>query len=168
MRICGSLCVLVVLVGLSAAQDTNFAVGPQYLMTSGSPLFARPIATPTLSFETQAGASAAVTDHVATGNDEALASGLEDQRQTALLSIYYGVPRVSVVEISFREPSEARLALPASIVDSGVVELTDVQSLRLLGYGSTLPEAAAHWKNHKAVAQHRYTNEDIERLRNRE
>lgn len=37
------------LAGICVAQDTNFSVGPQYLVTSGSPMFARPIATPNLS-----------------------------------------------------------------------------------------------------------------------
>jgi hypothetical protein len=170
MRICVFLCVLLAMVGVCVAQDTNFAVGPQYLMTSGSPLFARPIATPTLSFENPAPemrTSDVVAEPVATANDENLSYVLEVQRQTALFSIYYGFPRVNVVEISFREPSETRRPLPASIVDSGVVEFTDVQALRLRGYGITLPEAAAHWKSHKASAPHHYTNEDIERLRNR-
>jgi hypothetical protein len=36
--------------GFSFAQDTTFAQGPQYLIVNGSPLFLRPIATPTLSF----------------------------------------------------------------------------------------------------------------------
>jgi hypothetical protein len=31
------------------AQDTNFSVGPQYLITTGSPMSMRPIATPSLS-----------------------------------------------------------------------------------------------------------------------
>jgi hypothetical protein len=38
------------LAGLSLAQDTTFAQGPQYLVVNGSPMFLRPIATPTLSF----------------------------------------------------------------------------------------------------------------------
>lgn len=43
---------LVVLAGMSAAQDTNFPVGPQYLMPNVSPMELRPIATPSLSFGT--------------------------------------------------------------------------------------------------------------------
>jgi hypothetical protein len=44
------LCVLVIsLAGLSFAQDTNFSAGPQYLVTSGSPMLMQPIATPSLS-----------------------------------------------------------------------------------------------------------------------
>lgn len=43
------LVVLLVLSGISAAQDTNFPVGPQYLITYGNPLFLHPIETPSLS-----------------------------------------------------------------------------------------------------------------------
>jgi len=38
------------LAGFSFAQDTTFSQGPQYLIVTGSPMFLRPIATPTLSF----------------------------------------------------------------------------------------------------------------------
>lgn len=48
MRI-GQLFCLLALAAMSCAQDTNFAVGPQYLITTDSTLFLRPIATPTLS-----------------------------------------------------------------------------------------------------------------------
>jgi len=47
MRITHLLCLLV-LAAVSCAQDTNFTVGPQYLITT-DPLFLRPIAPPTLS-----------------------------------------------------------------------------------------------------------------------
>src|ERR1035437_9912047 len=43
MRLASFCCFLFALVGISAAQDTNFPVGPQYLMTSCSPMFAQPI-----------------------------------------------------------------------------------------------------------------------------
>ena len=42
------LLVLLLLIGISAAQDTNFSQGPQYLIT-GSNAFLTPISTPTLS-----------------------------------------------------------------------------------------------------------------------
>jgi len=44
--------VVFVAIGISAAQDTNFSTGPQYLassVTSGSTMFLHPIATPSLS-----------------------------------------------------------------------------------------------------------------------
>jgi len=48
MRLLLSLLVLP-LAGLSLAQDANFPAGPQYLVTSGSPMLLRSIATPSLS-----------------------------------------------------------------------------------------------------------------------
>ncbi len=48
MRLLLSLLVVSV-AGLSFAQDTNFPAGPQYLVTSGSPMFLQSIATPSLS-----------------------------------------------------------------------------------------------------------------------
>ena len=43
------LALLLILSGASFAQDTNFSAGPQYLVTTPSTLFLRPIATPSLS-----------------------------------------------------------------------------------------------------------------------
>jgi len=40
----------VALTGFCFAQETNFPQGPQYLIVNSSPLFFRPISTPTLSF----------------------------------------------------------------------------------------------------------------------
>lgn len=51
MRVC-SCCVLLLLsaLGIALGQDTNFSAGPQYLLNYGSPQFARPISTPSMSF----------------------------------------------------------------------------------------------------------------------
>jgi len=54
MRLDRALLPLFVLVGFSFAQDTNFSTGPQYLVTTASPMLLRPIATPSLALgETQ-------------------------------------------------------------------------------------------------------------------
>jgi hypothetical protein len=53
MRLQPFLVLLVVLVGICAAQETNFPVGPQYLVTMGNPMLLRPIATPSLSLGEQ-------------------------------------------------------------------------------------------------------------------
>jgi hypothetical protein len=54
MHLDRTLLPLVALVGFSFAQDTNFSAGPQYLVTTGSPMMLRSIATPSLSLgETQ-------------------------------------------------------------------------------------------------------------------
>jgi len=49
MRLKYALALLPVLAGICFAQETNFPVGPQYLITNGTPLTIRPIATPSLS-----------------------------------------------------------------------------------------------------------------------
>ena len=191
MRIFVCACCLLLLAGTCSAQDTNFPVGPQYLMTFGSPLFAGPIATPSLSLETalpEAGTSEPSATQIPTEQYQTISNTLELQRQQYLPSVYWGTPLVSVVEISFREPEgegSPHPALPASITESGVIALTDANALRQRGYGVklrarwrlgralrergygvTLPEAAQHWKGRQGGAPHVYTNSDIERLRN--
>src|SRR5882724_1764191 len=111
-------CFVLVLTGVSAAQETNFSVGPQYLMTYGSPLFALPIATPSLSLgeapiSMVRGSSEADTGGVVIATTPGL------QGQADLFPIYYGVPRVSVIEIS--EPATSSQTLPASITNVGVI-----------------------------------------------
>jgi hypothetical protein len=172
MRIFGCVCLLLLLAGICSAQDTNFPVGPQYLMTFGSPLFARPIATPSLSFETP------LPENTTTEPSEAevppqelqvISDVLEQQGQTYLPFVYYGVPIVNVIEISFREPAgdeSSRPDLPASITESGVTAFTDAESLRQRGYGITLSDAAHRWKSSKSTARHRYTNDDLAQLHN--
>ena len=172
MRIWSSLNLLLglllMLAGSSVAQETNFPVGPQYLITSGSPLFLQPIATPSVSFGSGLPAPSAVsTEATAKADEETVAvvsAVLEAQQQIALPSIYYGFPRVSVVEIASGEA----VSLPASILGPGVVEFTTPQALRERGYGVTLAEAAAKWKTHTLRARRIYTNEDLERLRPRD
>src|SRR5258708_17688790 len=105
-------CFVLVLTTISAAQETNFAVGPQYLMTSGSPLFARSIATPSLSLG-EATVSTGGASSAASPGDGVIATTPGLQGQAAFCPIYYGVPRVSVIEIS--EPETSSRTLPASI-----------------------------------------------------
>jgi hypothetical protein len=162
MRFCGLAFFWAALVASCAAQDTNFAVGPQYLMTNGSPLFARPITTPSLSL----GESRPATTHKEPSVTSADVATYETsplmQNQADLFPVYYGVPRVSVIEMTGPEASPT--ALPASITNAGVMEATDVPALRIRGIGVTLPEASSYWKSHKRSASRVYTNRDIERL----
>ena len=148
-----------VLVGISAAQETNFPVGPQYLLT-GSPLLARPIVTPTLSLDAPLPPIPSLPQIGPVVNDQPYVPNPELANQPDLLSIYYGYPMPSVVELESTEPIE----LPASIVDTGVGEMTNVQSLLERGYGGTLGETASFWKSHAPRATRLYTNVDIERL----
>ncbi|HEY6769305.1 MAG TPA: hypothetical protein VI386_31555 [Candidatus Sulfotelmatobacter sp.] len=156
---------LFVAAGSSFAQDTNFPVGPQYLITNDSPLFARPIATPSLSLETQ---TAAAADNEVTEPQTALAtdnSQAESSTQPDLFAIYYGerAPVESVVVL--QSPVAEAPLLPASFFNDGVTEMVDVQDLRYFGYGISLVEDAALWKRHKSTPARTYTNQDIERLK---
>jgi hypothetical protein len=168
--LCALYCSLLLLsLGSAFAQDTKFATGPQYLLThdSTSPasaFFTRPISTPTLALPNpllEPGASNA-TEGLDAGADTE--TGVPHVAPPAdLLPIYYGVPRVSVVEISF-SPEPSADALPASILDAGVWQITTSQALHQRGYEVTLIEAAADGKARARHSNRVYTNADIDRL----
>src|SRR5712671_2722265 len=100
------LCYCAVLVVPAATslfgQDTNFPNGPQYLLT-GSPLFARPIATPTMTLQDpplEVGADNAAGVLIAGAeNHTVLPPDLAALPKIDLLPIYYGVVPVSDIEI---------------------------------------------------------------------
>lgn len=170
MRILTLSCFVLFLVGYSAAQDTSFAAGPQYLLTA-SPILARSIATPTLSLDAPLPpiepASSSTPEATA---DVAFTSNPQLDHQADLIPIYYGADNhygvsTAVVEISFPEgATESLAALPSSIVEDGVTELVDPQALRVRGHGITVAEAAAYWKGHKRPVTRNITNQDVKRL----
>jgi len=164
-------CTVLVLAFLGAAfgQDTNFASGPQYLMTHGSPLFARPISTPSMSLSgppLELGASSATAGLTAGAENQTVTSrSATDLPFVDFFPIYYGVVPVSVIEITFAKESERSFReLPSSILDTGVWEITTAEALRERGYGVTLAEGAEESKARGRHATHVYTNADIERL----
>jgi len=164
--LCSTLLVLSAL-GVAAAQDTNFANGPQYLMNYGSAYYARPISTPSLSL------SGPALEVGARNATEGLVAGAQTQTapprlavalpQVDLFPIYYGGRPTSVIEISFSE-SLPPGALPAGILDTGTWQMTTAQALRERGIGVTVAEAAAYEKARAGHATHVYTNADIDRL----
>ena len=163
MRFAGSLCLLLALAGISAAQDTNFSTGPQYLITTPSTMFLHSIATPSLSFGPASAPAPQVT------NETVIASQVVETPPTLpnnadLARIYWGGREgggnSSEIEISATQSS---LNLPASIVDVGVTAMVGSQTLREEGYGISLADAAAFWKAHGGHASHTYTNKDVER-----
>ena len=160
MRLAPLFCLLFALAGLSAAQDTNFSVGPQYLLT-GSPMWARPIATPTLSLEAPLPPIPDLPEIGPVIETQPYISNPDLRHQADLFPVYYGYPAAGVVELSSAEPPRE---LPASLVDSGVVVMIDAPSVHEPGYGITLGEVAAFWKAHKPHAPRVYTNADVERL----
>jgi hypothetical protein len=177
----GKLVLLLIFSGLCLAQDTNFQAGPQYLMNYGSPLFFRPIVTPSLSLSTPPAANPNAPAEEGTGEpDTRVVGGFKSQ--AAIDRIYWGVTptgtiasepsleestsqaetpiseKSSVIELSSVEPSRP---LPASIIDVGVAAVIDAQN----HYGVPLGEVAAYWKANKSQAPRVYTNADIARLR---
>jgi len=161
MRLASLFCLLVVLVGISAAQDTTFSVGPQYLVTSGSPLFARPVATPSLSLEAPLTGIPPLPEIGPAVENQPFVANSELRHEANLFPVYYGYQPVSIVEITSAEPPRE---LPASITDVGVIGMTDAQSLRERGYGVPVGDTASFWKTHKPHAPRVYTNADVARL----
>ena len=166
MRLTTLYCLLC-FAGFCVAQDTNFPVGPQYLVTGGSPQFLQPIATPSLSFNAPVASAPAATSEAGAGEQTAPAP--MDRPATANFArIYWGQPSgtgnggegASEIEVSSKAPSTP----PASLVDVGVVEVLDARALSTRGYGMTVAETALFWKAHKTRASHIYTNADIARL----
>jgi len=169
------VCILLVLssTGLAFSQDSNFSSGPQYLMTAGSPYFARPISTPTLSLGGPAleiGAENATEGLTAGSENRIVPNSQPDAPRLAnLFPIYYGPLPPAMIEISFPKNSSETpsIELPASIVEAGVSQLTSAQALRGRGYGVTLAQAAANSKANVRPASHVYTNADLDRLHGR-
>lgn len=170
MRLALTFCVLLPLSAISFAQDTNFPVGPQYLITTADTLLLRPIETPSLSLES--GLPPAVFASDATlASDSVLNSGPSNGAQSSatgnalttsdLATIFWGEPSVREIVVT-DEPGPSNL--PASIANFGVTGMTDAQTLREQGYGVSMADSAAFWKTHKRHAPHVYTNEDLERL----
>lgn len=159
--------VLTGLGGAAFSQETNFSSGPQYLM-NGSPLFARSLSTPSVSLAgptLEIGAANATADLIAGADRETIESPSPDAFPAPdLYPIYYGVVPVQVIDINSSQESLARGDVAASILDAGISRLTTAQSLRELGYGVTLGEAAAYDKEHMRHAVRVYTNADIEAL----
>ena len=142
MRLHRVLLPLLVLVGFSVAQDTNFAVGPQYLVTIGNPMLLRPIATPFLSLsgETLAGTSEVPTpteppafapletvvylDNVYWGEhkpDEVVARRVEPPSMSPDQTAWY----MNFVASQLTSPAPAPSAeTTASAAGSSVIELT--------------------------------------------
>lgn len=161
MRLAGLFALLFALAGTVAAQDTTFATGPQYLITTDSAML-RPISTPSMSLNTPLPPlpGGSETEQVVNNQTYVQNPGLEHQAD--LFPIFYGYTRVNVVELTSQEETAP---VPASLSNFGYASVTDAQSLREFGYGIPLGDAASYQKAHKRPAARVYTNADIQRLR---
>jgi len=154
------LLVLLSVIGISTAQDTNFLQGPQYVIT-GDAAFLQPISTPNLSLDAPLPPILSLPEVGPIVTDQPYASNPDLQHEANLSPIYYGYPMISVIELTGTEPSQP---LPPSITGTGYTVIFDPQILRQRGYRVTVGEAASYWKAHKAGVNRVYTNADIERL----
>lgn len=157
MRFYSALFLILLSAGLCAAQDTSFAAGPQYLITTTNTRFLQPIATPSMSLDAPLPGIPALPPIGPTVTDQPYISNPELAHQPDLFPIYYGYLPIAVVELSGEAPRE----VPASINDTGFLAVTSVNSLRERGYGVTLAEDAAFWKTHRRRATRVYTNTDV-------
>lgn len=159
MRPSGLFCFLFLVIGISVAQDTDSPVGPTYLMTSGSPLFAQTIATPSLSLEAPLPRIPSLPAVGPAVSNQSYTSNPELAHQADLFPIYYGYPRIAAVALT---STDLPRALPANFIDVGVTGVADAQSLRERGYGVSLGEAAAFWRTYPSHASRVITNRDVE------
>lgn len=147
----------VVLVASAQNRETDFPVGPQYLVTTPSTLFLQPIATPSMSAEQmsgvvspQTGLAEPITVNGERANLPAIYWGWTSPGQTTVFELYS--PAVSS-------------GLPAGFVELGVSAIVTNEWLREHERESSVAEAARYWKAHTNRAAHLYTNADIDRLR---
>src|SRR5437763_5821052 len=158
MRLQLALLVLV-LAGISSAQDTSFPAGPQYLINTNNSRFLRPIATPSMSLDAPLPGIPPLPQIGPPVADRPYASDPPLANQPDLFPIYYGYPEAPLIELSGNAPRE----VPASVNDTGYVAITSAQSLVERGFGVSVAEDALFWKTHKRVAARVYTNADIRR-----
>jgi hypothetical protein len=139
-------------------------------MTSGSPLFARAISTPSISLASpplEVGATAA-TDGLIPG---AATHSQEPPNPDAppsidFFPIFYGspTPPPQTIEISFAETSSSQVPIPPSILQDGLGPMIIVEARRAEDADLTLPEAAAYLRMQPRPSPRLYTNADILRL----
>ncbi len=88
MRLRMVLALIPFLIAISFAQETNFSLGPQYLVTNGSPQTLRPIATPSLSLgEAQPSVANVTPTETLAEQSPSISSGPSD---TFLGGVYWG------------------------------------------------------------------------------
>jgi hypothetical protein len=156
MRSYWILALLLVLTGVALAQqqETNFPVGPQYLVTVPYGSVLQPIETPSIS-------PSQPTGPVSPQTGEPLPITVPGIPGAANLgAVYWGEPNEAVQVMEPPAPNP----LPQGFFDVGVWALTSDQALHQQGYGMTLVQAARYWKKHKLHAAHVYTNEDLKHL----
>jgi len=152
---------------LAFAQNTNFPAGPQYLLT-GSPLFALPIATPTLAITgppPETGADTATADLIAgAGNRTEIP---QPPAPPNLYPIYYGEHWVREVEGNSAAPTSELppTEFAGNFLNTEVEEASIAQTLRARGNIVAYRESGTSTRARVLRSARVYTNADINRLR---
>jgi hypothetical protein len=154
------LCTLVLEVTLlvsAQSRETDFPLGPRYLVTTPSTLFLQPIATPSMSatqmfgmVSPQTGQAEPITINGEPANLPAIFWGWTSPGQTTIWAVY---------------SSALATGLPAGFVDVGVSAIVTAEWFEEHQRNSNVAEASRYWKTHTNRATHLYTNADIDRLR---
>jgi hypothetical protein len=153
---------LMILAGVSSAQEFTFSSGPGYLLPTNSTMLLRPIATPTLTLDAPLPPVSSLPEIGPPVSDQPYVSNYNPMQGPDLFPIYYGYPRIPVVEVV---PTETRRVIPVSLGDVVFTVSIGSQPIRGHGDGNTVGEAASFWKARRRRATHVYTNADIQRLR---
>lgn len=145
---------------LAQNRETDFPVGPQYLITTPSTQFLQPIATPSMSPSQMSG-----TVSPQTGQAEPVTINVGSVPVPANLpAIYWGWTSPGQTVIIERVSPEVPSGFPPGFVDVGVSAIVTEEWLREQKYEISLAEAARYWRTHIVRARRLYTNRDIERL----
>jgi hypothetical protein len=139
------------------SRQTDFPVGPQYLVTTPSTLFLQPIATPSASpaqmlgmVSPQTGQAEPISINGQVANLPAIFWGWTSPGQTTVWTVFS--PAVSS-------------GLPADFLDLGVSAIVTGEWLREFQRNNSVAEASRYWKTNTNRAIRLYTNADIDRLR---
>src|SRR5215469_10856919 len=153
------LCTVILEVTLLAAQsrETDFPVGPQYLVTTPSTIFLQPIATPSASAAQMLGMVSPQT-----GQAEPVSINGEPAN---LPAIYWGWTSPGQTTIWVAASPALSGGLPAGFLDLGVSAIVTDEWLREFQRNNSVAEASRYWKTNTNRATHLYTNADIDRLR---
>lgn len=154
------VCAVMLELGLLAtaqSRQTDFPVGPQYLVTTPSTLFLQPIATPSMS---AAQAFGMVSPQ--TGQAEPI---VINGQQANMPAIFWGWNSPGQTSVWAVLSSVVSNGLPADFIDLGVGAIVTNEWLEEFQRNNSVAEASRYWKTHTNRAARRYTNVDIELLR---
>ena len=141
MRRSWPILMLFAMCGFLAAQDTNFSVGPQYLVNTNSPLLLHPIATPSMSLDAALAPTPTASTPEAAPPSNTFLGGVYwgDHSSSEIVDRRVSTPSMSPSDTALYMNAVARevanqFSLPAQPVSEeqlgpSVIELSSVQPL---------------------------------------